>query len=512
MKKFLLVFYMFITVQMSFAQLSGPLSGTLGPGEFHVADTISVESGDTLILMPGTTFNFDGPYPFNIYGTLLAEGTESDSIIFTTDTLVNPDRWRGLRFSDSLSSGSCLTYCLIQYSIPNFETTGGGVSCYGSSPNFEHCTISNNYAGGTFGGGGGLACVSSSASFKHCVISGNTTTGVWGGSGGGVFCLDYSAVFTECTITGNRADFGGGVCGGSIYSHGGGTFINCTIAGNSAEWSGGGACGGGTFENCIIAYNSAGWEGGGAHCGDNTFTNCVIIGNTAGEQGSGVYCRSVAPIFNSTIIAFSEGDGIYFDNAAESQITYCNMFGNSGENIAFVNGHPYQGPPGIGQIDMTNINGDSCDPHYNIFLDPMFVDTAASNYHLLAASPCIDAGDPELPLDPDSTIADIGAFYFDQLDVDEPAAVLPMTYALHPNWPNPFNPTTNIRYDVPQAGHIRLIVYNLLGQEVTRFVDKRHLPGSYTVSWNAANWPSGLYLCRMEAGEFTQVRKLLLVK
>ncbi|MBM3324898.1 MAG: hypothetical protein FJY66_04450, partial [Calditrichaeota bacterium] len=85
--------------QLGLAQLSGPLSGTLGPGTFHVVDTISVEAGDSLTLLPGTTFTFDGPFPFRIYGTLLAEGTETDSIIFTTDTSANPDRWRGLRFS-----------------------------------------------------------------------------------------------------------------------------------------------------------------------------------------------------------------------------------------------------------------------------------------------------------------------------------------------------------------------------------------------------------------------------
>jgi hypothetical protein len=140
------------------------------------------------------------------------------------------------------------------------------------------------------------------------------------------------------------------------------------------------------------------------------------------------------------------------------------------------------------------------------------MDTAAGDYHLLASSPCIDAGDPNLPLDPDNTIADIGAFYFHQLDADGSVALLPATYALHPNWPNPFNSITNIPYDVHQTSHVRLIVYNLLGQEIARLVDQRHLPGSYTVSWNAAHWPSGLYLCRMEAEGFTQVRKFLLVK
>ena len=121
----------------SFAQLSGPLSGTLGPGTYDVVGNISVESGDSLTLMPGTTFQFDGAYSFSIYGTLLAEGTEGDSIIFTTDTLANPERWRGLRFYEATSSGSQLIYCIIEYGLQSGN--GGGVSLSESSPCFMHC-------------------------------------------------------------------------------------------------------------------------------------------------------------------------------------------------------------------------------------------------------------------------------------------------------------------------------------------------------------------------------------
>ncbi len=61
-----------------------------------------------------------------------------------------------------------------------------------------------------------------------------------------------------------------------------------------------------------------------------------------------------------------------------------------------------------------NANGDSCDVYNNIQMNPCFVDTANGDYHLTVNSPCIDAGDPDSPLDPDGTIADMGAFYYDQ--------------------------------------------------------------------------------------------------
>ncbi len=81
MKQIWTILLMLALAQASFGQLSGALSGTLGPGAYHVVGIIHVDFGDSLRVMPGTTFVFDGPYPFRIYGTLLAEGTESNSIV-----------------------------------------------------------------------------------------------------------------------------------------------------------------------------------------------------------------------------------------------------------------------------------------------------------------------------------------------------------------------------------------------------------------------------------------------
>jgi hypothetical protein len=85
-------------------------------------------------------------------------------------------------------------------------------------------------------------------------------------------------------------------------------------------------------------------------------------------------------------------------------------------------------------------------------------------------------------------------------------------YTLHPNWPNPFNAATIIRYDVVESSSVRVLIFDLLGRQVVTLIDAVHLPGSYTVSWDATSFPSGVYLCRMEAAEFVQTRKMLLVK
>ncbi|MFQ6606294.1 MAG: T9SS type A sorting domain-containing protein [Fidelibacterota bacterium] len=89
---------------------------------------------------------------------------------------------------------------------------------------------------------------------------------------------------------------------------------------------------------------------------------------------------------------------------------------------------------------------------------------------------------------------------------------LPQQYALYPNYPNPFNPTTNFQYDLPQAGPVKLVIYNLLGEEVARLVDRVQPAGRYTISWNADQLASGVYLYRLEAGDYQQTRKLTILK
>jgi len=92
------------------------------------------------------------------------------------------------------------------------------------------------------------------------------------------------------------------------------------------------------------------------------------------------------------------------------------------------------------------------------------------------------------------------------------ATPLPKQYALYPNYPNPFNPTTTIQYDLPQEGPVKLVIYNLLGEEVARLVDRVQPAGRYTIPWNADQLASGVYLYRLEAGDYQRTRKLTILK
>ena len=94
---------------------------------------------------------------------------------------------------------------------------------------------------------------------------------------------------------------------------------------------------------------------------------------------------------------------------------------------------------------------------------------------------------------------------------------LPEKYGLNQNMPNPFNPSTMIGYRLLEGGHVRLVVYNLLGQEVRVLVDEKQDAGSLTAVWDGMDAAgrqvaSGVYLYRMQAGEFKAVRRMLLLK
>ena len=231
----------------------------------------------------------------------------------------------------------------------------------------------------------------------HAIIENITiTNGQGSGSypnftGGGITFIDSSPSLENVTITGNSAGWGGG--GIYCYVNSSPSLENVTITGNSAS------------------------NGGGIYCYNNSspsLENVTITGNSASSYGGGgIYTNDDISVINCIISDNSGNYGIYV-SSGNPDITYSDFYNNE-------NGNFYNCGQWIGVNVTTNANGDSCDAYYNIQLDPLFVDSLNGDYHLSWAnypipdstkSPCIDAGDPTSPLDPDGTIADMGEYYF----------------------------------------------------------------------------------------------------
>jgi len=371
--------------------------------------------------------------------------------------------------------------------------------------------------------------------YPGSIIYGFTITG--GASdycGGGIY-IENSSKISVNIIENNASSRGGG-----IHSTGNVIIADNVIRNNHATVAGGGIITyGGTFiiERNLISDNVSDTYGGGIHIEDSQLAvlqDNVITGNHSHSHGGAIvfytedmggqltgnliydnstdngysveFCPGQYDISNNTIcnntgigrsVAFREFCSGLFTNNIVWDYTVEQIFIDSTSSVTISYCDIKNGFSGIGNIDAY----------------PMFVDTATGDFNLLTGSPCIDAGDPGSPLDPDGTIADIGAFYYHQMvGIEEGDSHLPVSYSLLPNYPNPFNASTSIKYDLPKSCDISIEIYDILGRKIEILNQGIQRAGRHSVSWNAGGLSSGMYFYRIQAGEYTETRKMLLLK
>jgi hypothetical protein len=110
------------------------------------------------------------------------------------------------------------------------------------------------------------------------------------------------------------------------------------------------------------------------------------------------------------------------------------------------------------------------------------------------------------------TTCAVRQFSYSTTGVELLSTEIPDEIILHQNYPNPFNPSTTIRFSLPRMSDVTMTIFDLLGQEVTILVDERLAPGLYVFDWNPIGMPSGMYFCHLHAGQYTETKKLILVR
>jgi len=515
---------------------------------YNITGDITIPVNNTLIIEPGVQVNFQGFYSLTVNGLLEAVGTVTDSIhFFPRDTDIY-GRWYGISFINAPDS-SHLIFCTISLSGNNIIGTGG-ITCSNSNPVIRNCRISDNQSHqeiATFGGG--IVLNNSNAAISYCKISNNQS----GCYGGGINIYNSNPKINGCNISDNFSlQRGGGIC---ISGNSNPQITDCNIEGNTSNMYGGGIFAAGAAINileCKISNNRAADEGGGISMwGGSLFISYCILNynktfNTSPGPGGGIYAKGgILKVDHSTFFyneSYSwQGHSIYTQGNVEMTVTNCILI-SRGWIIDFESTSPAsvsyndfmcsQGtafggskiPPGLGELNTINNNGNSCDVYYNIFEDPLFADYVAGDFHLTwsnfptsdqTKSPCIDAGNPSLPNDPDGTVADIGRYYFNQdipTSIETDDSKISDGYILYQAYPNPFNSLTTITFDLPEMTNVTLLIYNSLGTVVFEKKYENLFSGRYEYKWDAVTMPGGLYFYRLRTDKSDITKKMIVVK
>jgi hypothetical protein len=290
-----------------------------------------------------------------------------------------------------------------------------------------------------------------------------------------------------------------------------------------------------TIQNNLFAGNRAsgplGGHGGGIQVGYTParIQNNIFVNNVA-DRGAGISIANTTgspptPIINNTIAgntSWLAGGGLRLLNA-DAVVLNTIMYGDTCNQEIYVSGSS------IVRVLYSDIQGGWPSDSGNIGEDPQFTD---NTYRLANTSGCREKGVDSIQLNgawyhappfciygmarptPSGTRPDIGACEnpVPVVSVEESQSGVPTSSALSQNYPNPFNPSTTINYQLPTVNHVTLKVYDVLGREVATLVDEVKQPGTYSVQWDASEVASGVYYYRLTSGEFTQTKKLILLR
>ena len=492
--------------------------------------------GDTVLVQPGTyveNINFNG-HNIVLGSLFLMTGDTT----YIAGTIIDGDSSGSVV---TFESGEDSTAVIKGFTIQNgYAHYGGGIYISESNIRIDYNIITQNSMFGFYEGwvwhrgkGGGMYCSNSNAQIYRNLICNNGNADYNGpgylGTGGGIYIGYADPTVRKNIISENITTCdGGGIS--SYYSNP--IIMNNTLNANSVYSHGGG----------IRLYNSNGVVNGNDIYGNSSPTGGGLdlyrsnpsisnntITNNSCEYGGAIHCQSYSSpiIINNSIVsnfASSLGGGIKLSWQCNAIIINSIIWFNtspSGSQLFIDRSFPL--------IDYSNIQDTLWPGEGNIDIDPLFRDPDNGDFHLMDTacgdpedSPSIDAGHPDI-LDSlldcswglGTILSDMGAYGGGDsvtVGIDDYEMPLPEHLALLQNYPNPFNASTVIRYSLLEPADVKIEIFDILGRRVRTFLAEKQPAGYHQIIWNAEKRSSGMYFYRIEAGEYSDTKKMVLLK
>ncbi len=463
------------TTWVSLGDVSGNWTAEGNP--YIVPWNLTVPFDSSLTIGPGVTVHFMAPVRILVLGQFIAQGTADSLITFTTDTLANPDRWSGIRFNNSALAG-LMEHCVLEFGGSTFYAL---LNNRGSDLAIRNCSIRN-----VTGSGGAIVVEHGGVmTIQNCIVEDVFYPG--SGCGGALSIDDTSRVRVQNSVFRNTTALDGGAI--------------CVRYGSSL-----------TVEDCFFERCNGRIWGGAIFTGDNsdlTVTRSVFYGNIARTGGAIQAWGNPTQITQCTFVENTtdiRGDVIESGDDFPPVLNSCIFYGHPTSELFYGSVTVDYGCY-WGNFD-TGIYGEHGLPE-----DPLFLNATAGDFRLTEDSPCIDAGDPELPLDSDETRADIGAFFYDQsIAVKDIPVVIPQEIRLFPAYPNPFNAETTIRFELKQQSQVELRIIDLLGRTVETLINESRSAGTHTTNWQPESIASGTYWAELTVGSYFESQQLVYLK
>jgi parallel beta-helix repeat protein len=462
---------------------------TFSGGVYFINDTLIITSPDTIKILSNSTVKLAFNVVFNTLGTLIVNPPDSIKITSIDTT----QKFYELRLDD-LSDASILRKMVFEYSM-------NGLRLLNTNSLIDGCTFRFNCGGNTSVTVPALNLFNSSPMITGCTFYRNFRAAIAGGSN----IANAPQILNSQFIENNLSN--GNVPQINLGQSGSGTTVirGCNIRGISILSGGVAALPIGTLtlivENNIIKKNRYGIALNGS-------VNAIIRGNIIDSNniqglplqggsglnfvGSGINAR-----VSKNIIRWNLWGVTLLSNAAP-------VFGDL--NISDTN---YEGKNHI----YNNSNSGIFYDFYNNTANPI---KAENNFWGTMIQDSVEA---HIFHQPDSSA--LG--FVDYLPLWLPTGIiqvnssLPSGFKLHNAYPNPFNPETRLKFDVPtnaesQMTKVRIIIYDMRGRVVETLLDNLLRAGTYEISWEASRFPSGVYFCKLSVNGFSAAGKLVLLK